>query len=86
MDLLEQAIIDSKERMLTYFRHEHLRGDLREASVPFAEHAIRIVTRYPPGPERTVGLRKLLEAKDCIVRCALDTMNAAAVENANPKA
>jgi hypothetical protein len=26
----------------------------------------------PDGPELTVGLRKLLEAKDCLVRAALD--------------
>lgn len=26
----------------------------------------------PDGPEKTAGLRKLLEAKDCFVRAALD--------------
>lgn len=82
MEPLEQAIIDSKERLLAYFRFDHLRGGLREASQPFADQAILIVQRFPSSPERTVGLRKLLEAKDCIVRCALDAMNQAVIDNA----
>lgn len=31
-----------------------------------------MVDQLPDGPELTAGLRKLLEAKDCFVRAALD--------------
>ena len=31
-----------------------------------------MVNALPDGPELTAGLRKLLEAKDCFVRAALD--------------
>jgi hypothetical protein len=31
-----------------------------------------MVIALPDGPELTAGLRKLLEAKDCLVRAALD--------------
>jgi hypothetical protein len=33
-----------------------------------------MVDHLPDGPELTVGLRKLLEAKDCFVRAALDRL------------
>jgi len=59
------------ERMLKWFTYEHLPPALREASQPFCVLAKCVCHDYPPGPERTVGLRKLLEAKDCIVRAAI---------------
>ncbi|PRY56421.1 hypothetical protein B0I28_10970 [Glycomyces artemisiae] len=31
-----------------------------------------MIAALPDGPELTAGLRKLLEAKDCFVRAALD--------------
>jgi hypothetical protein len=34
--------------------------------------AAQLVRQLPDGPELTAGLRKLLEAKDCFVRAALD--------------
>ncbi len=34
--------------------------------------AARMIGDLPDGPELTTGLRKLLEAKDCFVRAALD--------------
>lgn len=33
---------------------------------------VSIIANLPDGPELTSGLRKLLEAKDCFVRAALD--------------
>jgi hypothetical protein len=56
------------ERMLKFFAYEHLRADLQEVSIPFCELAHHIVEIVPDGPERTVALRKLLEAKDAAVR------------------
>ena len=50
----------------------HLPPHLAATSAGFAELATRLVTDLKPGPERTVALRKLLEAKDCAVRQRLD--------------
>jgi hypothetical protein len=59
------------DRMLQFFSYEHLREDLRDVSKPFAFLAQSIVDNLPVNPERTVALRKLLEAKDCAVRAKL---------------
>jgi hypothetical protein len=56
------------ERLLKFFAYEHLRADLQQVSIPFFELAQRILEIVPQGPERTVALRKLLEAKDAAVR------------------
>jgi hypothetical protein len=56
------------ERMLKFFAYAHLRADLQAVSIPFFELAHHIVEIVPDGPERTVALRKLLEAKDAAVR------------------
>jgi len=56
------------ERMLKFFAYDHLREDLKGVSRPFAELAQQVVALVPAGPERTVSLRKLLEAKDAAVR------------------
>ena len=68
--------------LLRYFEYSHLPERLQEFSAPFAELAHEIVNHRPDGPELTAGLRKLLEAKDCIVRAAVDQMRdeAAATE------
>jgi hypothetical protein len=65
---LLQALV--MEPLLQFFAYDHLRPDLQEVSRPFAELANHVVT-LPRNPERTVALRKLLEAKDCAVRAAL---------------
>lgn len=62
---------DRPEPLLQFFEFAHLRGDLQEVSRPFGELAKRIVEGLPRNPERTVALRKLLEAKDCAVRAYL---------------
>lgn len=56
------------DTLLQFFAHEHLRPDLAEISRPFGELAQRIVDSLPRNAERTVALRKLLEAKDAAVR------------------
>lgn len=60
------------ERLLQFFTYEHLPAPLAAASKPFGILALHIVETVQAGPERTVGLRKLLEAKDCIVRATLE--------------
>jgi hypothetical protein len=59
------------DRLLQFFVYSHLPLHLQEASKPFGELAKRIVEKYPANPERTVCLRKLLEAKDACVRTML---------------
>ena len=60
-----------QDRMLQFFRYEHLPEHLRAVSAPFGLLALQIAQTIPNNPERTVALRKLLEAKDCAVRAAL---------------
>jgi hypothetical protein len=57
--------------LLQFFTFEHLPEKLQAASKPFAILAAHIVETLPSNPERTVALRKLLEAKDCAVRALL---------------
>lgn len=59
------------EPLLQFFAFGHLQPKLQEISSPFASLAQLIVAGLPRNPERTVALRKLLEAKDCAVRAAL---------------
>lgn len=59
------------DRMLQFFEYDHLPAHLQAVSKPFGELAKQIVNTLPANPERTVALRKLLEAKDCAVRSLL---------------
>lgn len=59
------------EYLLQFFAYQHLPEHLQVISRPFGELADRIVETLPRNPERTVALRKLLEAKDCAVRARL---------------
>lgn len=65
---VERAVED---RMLKWFAYKHLPSQLQEHSKPFGELAEHLCATLEPGPERTVALRKLLEAKDAAVRAAL---------------
>lgn len=59
------------EPMLQFFAYEHLPPQLQAISKPFGDLARNMVETLPRNPERTAGLRKLLEAKDCAVRALL---------------
>ena len=59
------------DRMLQFFAYEHLPPHLQEISKPFGDLARSMANDLPMNPERTAGLRKLLEAKDCAVRARL---------------
>jgi hypothetical protein len=59
--------------LLRWFEYDHLPDHLQEVSRPVAELAHEAVGMLPDGPELTTGLRKLLEAKDCLVRQAIDS-------------
>ena len=62
----------NEDRMLKWFAYEHLPPHLQAASKPFGDLASFVVESCEPGPERTVALRKLLEAKDAAVRAKLN--------------
>jgi hypothetical protein len=53
---------------MQFFEYAHLPKQLQEISRPFGELARNIEMSLPRNPERTVALRKLLEAKDAAVR------------------
>lgn len=55
-----------------YFDYDHLPEHLQGVSRRCADLAAAMIGALPDGPELTSGLRKLLEAKDCFVRAALD--------------
>ena len=55
-----------------YFTYRHLPERLQAVSKPMAELAQQIEDTLPDGPEKSAGMRKLLEAKDCFVRAALE--------------
>jgi ferritin-like protein len=57
--------------MLQFFSYAHLPEHLKTVSVRFYDLAQHIVCTLPRNPERTVCLRRLLEAKDCAVRAHL---------------
>jgi hypothetical protein len=57
--------------ILRFFDYEHLPPFLQEISKPFGDMARKLDADEPSGPEKSAGLRKLLEAKDCFVRNAL---------------
>jgi hypothetical protein len=62
----------TEEQMLEWFEADHLPdGPIRESSLRFAELASVIVETTARCPERTVALRKLLEAKDAAVRATI---------------
>lgn len=61
----------SVTNVLQFFQYEHLPPDLKDTSKPCSELANDMAKALPQNAELTVGLRKLLEAKDCFVRAQL---------------
>lgn len=60
-----------EERMMKWFEFADLPDHLKVVSAHFFEVACKIVATIDPGPERTVSMRKLLEAKDAAVRAVV---------------
>lgn len=58
--------------IMNHFTFGHLPETLQAVSRPIGELAHKLDTEIPDGPEKSAGLRKLLEAKDCFVRAKLD--------------
>jgi hypothetical protein len=78
-----QSATAPPEHIMQYFAYAHLPPHLQAVSKPFCDLARVIVADgempagtaiqfpLPRNPERTVALRKLLEAKDAAVRALL---------------
>jgi hypothetical protein len=58
--------------ILRYFGYAHLPEALQEVAEPLYELAVQLDIKLPDGAEKSAGLRKLLEAKDCFVRSQLN--------------
>ena len=58
------------EPILRFFEYHHLKPELQVVSRPFGELAA-VIMSLPRNAERSVALRKLLEAKDAAVRASL---------------
>ena len=64
--------------LLRWFEFEHLPDDLQATSRVFHGIAGFLVATLPRCAERTVALRKMLEAKDAAVRAAIEGRDQAA--------
>ena len=58
--------------ILKWFRYSHLPRELAKVSKPFCDLAFAVARDRKPGPETSVTLRKLLEAKDAAVRAYME--------------
>jgi hypothetical protein len=71
-NLKQMDLLPTIDRMLLWFAFDHLPDHLKVVSQPFFVVAHRLCELCDPGPERTVALRKLLEAKDAAVRAKVN--------------
>lgn len=69
---IKELLTAADDPLLKFFKYEHLPMRLQDVSRPFCDLADHIVGSLPRNAERTVALRKLLEAKDCAVRANLE--------------
>ena len=66
---------DATAHVLQFFDWKHLPPGLQEISQPFQTLALEMSSKLS-GPELTVCLRRLLEAKDAAARAALGGIDA----------
>lgn len=55
-----------------FFSFDHLPEKLRHIAEPMFQLAQMMENILPDGPEKSAGMRNLLEAKDCFVRAMLE--------------
>lgn len=58
--------------IMKYFAYEHLPTKLQSVSAGIGVLAANLDESLPDCAEKSAGLRKLLEAKDCFVRAKLE--------------
>lgn len=64
--------ITPKPDPLRFFAFDHLPPHLQDVSRAVRKAAVFMQLHLPESAEKSAGLRKLLEAKDCFVRAAID--------------
>jgi hypothetical protein len=57
--------------ILQFFKYEHLPEHLKNVSKLICDLAFTLNAILPNNAEKSAGMRKLLEAKDCFVRSIL---------------
>ena len=62
---------DKDNEIMQFFECDHLPAFLQKVSTAFGVLAYRLENGLVPSEERSVALRKLLEAKDAAVRARL---------------
>lgn len=67
----EVRVVSVVEPILQFFAYAHLPPHLQAVSMRFYDLAQHVTSSLPRNPERSVALRKLLEAKDAAVRARL---------------
>lgn len=72
IDKINSRHPSSAHMMRVLAPNPNLKGELYSIANEFFDMAYNMFQMLPDGPELTAGLRKLLEAKDCFVRAALD--------------
>lgn len=60
---------------IKYFQYQHLPIHLQRVSELFFHLARKLEEELPDSAEKSAGMRKLLEAKDCFVRAQLDVQS-----------
>ena len=60
-----------KNPIMKFFEYKHLPENLQAISATICLLADEMDKQMPPSAEKSAGMRKLLEAKDCFVRAAL---------------
>ena len=75
LNIISTFTIDTKEDKMSpimeFFEYEHLPETLQAVSRQICELAREFDRTLPDCAEKSVGLRKLLEAKDALVRASL---------------
>lgn len=59
-------------RLMKFFTFKHLPLNLQSISETLCATAMLIDTELQESAEKTAGMRKLLEAKDCFVRAKIE--------------
>lgn len=62
---------DAISELMPFFKYDHLPDKLQLVSKHFHDVAVQMYRTLPASHEKYAGMRKLLEAKDCFVRCKL---------------
>lgn len=59
---------------IKWFTTDHLSLRLLKIANPIKDLAEKMEAILPDGPEKSAGMRKLLEAKDCFIRAQVEAI------------